>query len=524
MSAPQLGPTAKTASGASEGRLAPSQESSRVERPIRAPGEKIVHVPFVPQTLTGRRLDVLAKLPFLRTVLSHRSFQYAAMLPNLFIFMVLLAAGLIGSPVGNRNISIVFVWIFWWFLLIALMVPFFSRVWCLMCPFPLFGDWLQRLRLIVVRSTKTKTGRVNNLYWGLGKSWPKSLTNIWLQNIGFLGLCTFSALLVTRPAFSAWVFIILIALATALAAVYKLRVFCNYVCPVSGFLSLYSMASMTEIRARDQNVCLKCTTKGCRTGSEDGWGCPWFIYMGKLERNNYCGMCMECLKSCPNENITVNLRPFASDIGIKGYDEAYKGFIMLTLAMAYSVILLGPYGTIKDWANVTEVGDLTGFAIYALILWSTALVIVPALFGGCVWLARKAAGRAKDEEQPADFKAVFLGYSYTMVPLGLMAWIAFSFPLLFVNGSYIVSVASDPFGWGWDLFGTAHVPWTPLIPEYLVYIQMPLLAIGLVYALRRALQIGHGLFGDNRRARRALWPIGGFCTVATCGFLMFFVG
>ncbi len=53
---------------------------------------------------------------------------------------------------------------------------------------------------------------------------------------------------------------------------------------------------------------------------------------------------------------------------------------------------------------------------------------------------------------------------------------------------------------------------------------MPLLAIGLVYALRRALQIGHGLFGDNGRARRALIPIGGFCTAATCGFLTFFVG
>ncbi len=478
------------------------------------------HTGRVPLTLEGPRLDVLDKVPSLRKVLAARSFQYAAMIPNLFVFMVLLPAGLWGSPVGNRNISIVMVWIFWWFILIAILVPFFSRIWCLMCPFPMFGDWLQRFRLIGVRNEEKKPGKIANLYSGLNKRWPKRLTNIWLQNIGFLGLCTFSALLVTRPAFSAWVFIILVFLATVLAAVYKARAFCNYVCPVSGFLSLYSMASMMEIRARDEVVCKECKTKGCRVGSEDGWGCPWFIYMGKLERNNYCGMCAECFKGCPNENISVFLRPFASDIGIKGYDEAYKGFIMITLAMAYSVILLGPYGTIKDWANISEVGNFGGFAIYAAILWGAALVVIPGVFAACAWLARKAAGA----EATAEFKPVFLGYSYTLVPMGLMAWIAFSFPLLLINGSYIVSVVSDPFGWGWDLFGTAHIPWQPLIPEYLVYIQIPLLAGGLYFALKRGHQIGQALFGDGPAAWRALIPIGTFCSVATCGFLLFFAG
>ena len=51
-----------------------------------------------------------------------------------------------------------------------------------------------------------KPGVGRNRMWELRKRWPKKLSNIWLQNIGFLGLCTFSALLLTRPVVSVPVF------------------------------------------------------------------------------------------------------------------------------------------------------------------------------------------------------------------------------------------------------------------------------------------------------------------------------
>ncbi len=87
------------------------------------------------------------------------------------------------------------------------------------------------------------------------------LSNIWLQNFGFLFLATFSALLVTRPIFSAVVFGLLFLLATALALVYRLRTFCNYVCPISEFLSLYAMTSTMELRSVG---CVgECALSGC---------------------------------------------------------------------------------------------------------------------------------------------------------------------------------------------------------------------------------------------------------------------
>lgn len=465
----------------------------------------------------GFRLNLFEKIPGLRWFVGLRSFQFLLILPNMLVFQVIFLAGFFGTPVGNKNLAIVLIWIIWWFFLIAVMVPFASRIWCTVCPMPFFGDWVQRRALVKVRPGK-RTGVKNRLY-GLHIKWPKSLTNIWIQNIGFLTLCTFSVPLVTRPIVTACVLGGMTVAATILALFFRMRSFCMYLCPVSGFLGLYSMTSTLELRSKDLNVCSECKTKSCRVGNENGWACPWFIYMGKLDRNNYCGLCMECVKACPSDNIALNLRPFATDTQIKGYDEAWKGFIMISLAMAYSLILLGPSGTVKDWANVSEVQDWVGFGLYALILWSSSLLILPAIFFGCAFLSRKLA-KAED----VSLKEVFLGYSYLLTPLGLLAWIAFSVPLMFVNGSYIISVISDPLGWGWDLFGTAHFEWTPLWPEYLVYAQMGLLALGLFYTLKKSYYIGERLFNSSRMALRAWIPMGVFSVAVTLSFLRFFVG
>lgn len=465
----------------------------------------------------SKRFDLLRAVPGLKWLLTRRWFQFAVVLPNLAFFYFFLIAGIFGSPVGNRNIVIIFVWILWWFLLIAVMVPFASRIWCTVCPIPFFGEWYQRRALIGARVGRPGVGR--NRMWGLNKRWPRTLSNIWLQNIGFLLLCTFSVSLLTRPIVSAFVLGGLILLATVLHVIYRQRAFCSYVCPISGFLSLYSMSSMIEVRSRSDETCDNCTDKSCLAGGESGWGCPWHVYPSKLDRNNYCGLCAECLKTCAHDNMTIRARPFCSDTLLKGYDEAWKAFIMISLALAYSAVLLGPWGTLKDWANPSESGKWGGFASYAGGLWGLALVVVPGVFYGASRLGRRLAGASE-----TPMKEVFLGFSGALIPLGLMAWIAFSIPLILVNGSYILTAISDPMGRGWDLFGTAHFPWVPFYPEVVAYIQIPLLFIGLYYALRTAYRFARERFGHGPVAVRACAPVAILSTAISCGFLWLFVG
>ncbi len=337
--------------------------------------------------------DVLAALPPLRRLALQRWFPLGLAVVMLLFLVSLLGIGIAGTPVGNRNALVVFVWILWWFLLIAVLLPLASRAWCAACPIPFFGDWLQRRTLLGVRVRGAADagghGVVigHNRYFGFGRRWPRALSNLWPQSAGFLLLATFSAVLLTNPLATAVTLGGMVIAATGIAVVFRQRTFCRFLCPVGGFLSLYSMPAPVAVRARDRAVCTNCRQKACLAGNERGWGCPWLEYPSRLERNNACGLCLECLKTCPHDNMSLFLRPPFSERRLEGYDEVWKAYLMLALALAYSAVYLGPWGALKDAANIAESGNWPAFLAYAGALWGVALGVVPGRRGAWRWRA-----------------------------------------------------------------------------------------------------------------------------------------
>ena len=448
-----------------------------------------------------KRINILDKLPWIKSIVMRRGFQFWFLLLNFIVFYLFILSSLWGSPVGNRNIAIVFVWILWWFILKAIIVPLGGRLWCLMCPLPAPAEWISRKRLTAVRYFKKPFRRLHHRYLGLQKDWPKKLRNIWLQNILFLALISFGMILITRPLATALVFIIILAGTLILALIFRHRVFCLYLCPVGGFLGTYSMASMTEVRSIDPEVCIKHKDKSCFTGGSGGWACSWNQYVGNMSRNNYCGLCTECIKSCPKDNVGIFVRPFGSDKKLKGYDEMFNVIIMLVVAVAFSIVMLGPWGFIKDAANVTESGQIIPFLIYLAVIWSLALVIVPGFF----MLMARAAGRLAGVE--TNRRLLTLRLAYILIPIGIFAWIAFSLPAIMVNYGYIISVFSDPLGLGWDLLGTADAHFKALIPDWIPVIQGMILLAGLYLGLSRGFMALIDVLPDtNSRTRAMLLP------------------
>ncbi|MFQ6043759.1 MAG: hypothetical protein ACE5PV_23135, partial [Candidatus Poribacteria bacterium] len=61
------------------------------------------------------RINLFLKLPLLKKAIRWRGFLFLIVLFNLASFYLFILSGIFGSPVGNRNIIIVFVWILWWF-------------------------------------------------------------------------------------------------------------------------------------------------------------------------------------------------------------------------------------------------------------------------------------------------------------------------------------------------------------------------------------------------------------------------
>ena len=124
----------------------------------------------------------LTRLPIVRTILVARGPQLVVQLAATAGLMLVVVAGLLGTPVGSRNPATVLVWIAWWAALMIVAVPFFGRVWCGICPLPLPGEWLQRGALLRPR------GKAR----GLGLRWPRRLRGMWLQNAAFVLVALFS--------------------------------------------------------------------------------------------------------------------------------------------------------------------------------------------------------------------------------------------------------------------------------------------------------------------------------------------
>ncbi len=252
-------------------------------------------------------------------------------------------------------------------------------------------------------------------------------------------------------------------------------------CPVGGFIGLYSLVAPLELRIRDPRICEAHKTKECYLGNGAGYGCPWLEQPWKMDRNAYCGLCGECLRTCTEDNVRVSLRlPGADLLVAHGWrlDEAYKAFIMLACAAIYPAVFLGPWGRLKAWADLQ---GLTGFAVYALAFLALNLVGVPAVHLGAAALTRRASGLAD-----VPLQRLFVALAYPLVPLGLAAWMAFTLSLVFANLSYVLPVLSDPFGWGWNLLGIRSAAWHPWLSGGVPVIQTVLLIAGLIAAIATA--------------------------------------
>jgi len=203
---------------------------------------------------------------------------------------------------------------------------------------------------------------------------------------------------------------------------------------------------------------------------------------------------------------------------LKGYDEMFNAIIMLVVAIAFSITMLGPWGFIKDAANVTETKQIISFLIYLAAIWGSALGVFPALF----MLSAKGANRLAGN--PVNNRAMTLRLAYILIPVGIFAWIAFSLPVVMVNYGYIISVFSDPLGLGWDLLGTANSHFRPFLPQWIPVIQGTVLLTGLYFVLSHTYTGLRDLLRGRKLQARAMMLPSLFALAVINIFLKLYMG
>ena len=112
-------------------------------------------------------------------------------------------------------------------------------------------------------------------------------------------------------------------------------------------------------------------------------------------------------------------------------------------------------------------------------------------------------------ESIADRRPLSPEFVDSLIPIALVYIVAHYFSLLLYPGEVGVKLLSDPWGRGWDLFGTHDFQpnFTFLTPHTIWYVQVAALVIGHVAGLAVAHDRAVGLFHTPRMALWTQYPM-----------------
>lgn len=458
--------------------------------------------------------DIFKWSGFIRKATVSRWPQILLTILALGLIYIVIMTSIFGTKMSGRNLGVLLMWTVWLFLLITFLTPLGGRIWCTICPLPFFGDLIQRGSFISPNKGRTK-GYYNKFY-GLFLRWPKKMDNNWLRLVIFLILATFSTTMVASPRISGFTVLMLVLVPTLMALFFELRSFCRYVCPVNAFIGPFSGMSLLALRNRSQQVCDECKAHYCQKGNAKGWACPYGLNVGEIKENADCGLCLECVRSCTYDNVTLFRRPFGTERTIRNLSDGWLSIAIFSISVIYSILYLGTWPVIRDYVNILDKQNWDLFGIYTLLLWSVILIIMP----GILYLLAIAGVRLSNVNVKTS--DVFLAYTGSLLPLGLLLWVAFVVPMLFVNVTFIMQSVSDPFGWGWDFFGTANIPWHQLLPQYIPWIQALLVLSGLYLSLRNIKRTWESNQLRNMQVFLLSAPLSAFITAVAVALLFFY--
>ena len=438
----------------------------------------------------------LARRPVLARLMRDRRFQFLLVLPNQIVFWTVIFVGLLGTAVPGLNFGTAITW-YVWFCLVFVMMVVVGRAWCSMCPFGGFAEWVQR-RALFRRTQKAL---------GLGLKFPEPLARLgFLIPVGSFVLLTwieefFNIAGPGNPADTSFMVIGIVLSALVFFLVFERRTFCRYVCPLTTLIgTVGSMGSVAGFRTRDREICLACTTKDCMRGSENGYGCPWFEWVGSATSNLMCGLCAECFKNCPKDNIGLFAQPPLTSViqpVRRRWDIGVVAIGLLGIVVFQQLNALPLYTVIDGFLN-----RVTHFPGYPNPLDYLGVIAgVMAVIGAYAMLLRALLAKRTIPLRPlgasVDRRALrqawWQGYAqwltpiaYAMIPVVAADYLSRQLPKLFDHALRIVPAISDPFDLGWNLFGTAHSSLYNvrlLSTAGVVHVQMAVMIVGTLGAL-----------------------------------------
>jgi hypothetical protein len=182
------------------------------------------------------------------------------------------------------------------------------------------------------------------------------------------------------------------------------------------------------------------------------------------------------------------------------------GTVLFVIVMIGTVTFDG-FSQGQIWNDISvELADafdgIVGLDAAPKVVATLGLLAGVALIGGFYWLGIDGARSVGGDIEAPELRRAFV---HTLVPIAMVYVAAHYLTFLLFEGQATFYLASDPFGEGWDIFGTADraINYTYLSQNATWYVQVAVVVIGHVAALTLAHDRALALYRDTRLAVRS---------------------
>ena len=415
--------------------------------------------------------------PFAK-VLVHPAVLLGLRLLSVGLFLLLVLVGLAGNQNPHRNLLPTFVWVIWWvgFAYISALV---GNLWAAVNPWRILFRWSDALYRRM-RAEGELSRRI---------SYPKRL-GVWP---GFLLFVSFAwiELVYTQWAVPINLALLIIAYSAITWAgmfLFGREKWLHHGEAFSIFFGLLARFAPTEVRVTDQETCRSCSLD-CR------------------DLDSECINCYACFERANDDQRELNLRPVA--VGLlrsEVISPSLAAFVILML----STVTFDGISVTPAWAHFT--GFLHGLspdpnALQAILADSAEIVVFLALFMSTYLVFCKLMLAASGSRHSVGTWA--RTFVFSLVPIALAFHLSHYLSFLLIQGQLVIPLASDPFGFGWNLLGTRNYwPDFGMVGVRFVWFTAVItIVLGHIIAVFLADGIALRTLGDRTIAFRSQYPM-----------------
>ena len=392
------------------------------------------------------------------------------------IFLIAtVLAGFIGNPDPFRNLAPVMVWVVWW-VGIAFVCALIGDLWALVNPFRTIFMWAEWILGRLTKGRQLSTAHPYPLALAMWPAVAGLLIFFWAELIWSGGSVPRNlATAVMIYAVVTWVGMF----------VYGRDVWLQNADAFSIVFGILARFAPLELRVANATALIRaCTSSACRNKT--------------LE----CVNGYHCLTNTEPDRREWNLRPPA--LGLLNDQQVTFSMMVLVIILLATVTFDGLLET-RLWTHIldrTLTGEIRWVGSAALVLFSSAFLFIYLMFSALMCRLAERHGDNNRAGHPKSTVEVASAFVLTLVPIAIAYHLAHYLSYLVVTGQYLIPRMSDPFGYGWNLFGTADykVDIGLLSARIAWYLAVTFVVLGHVFAVYLAHVVAGRIFGTGRAA------------------------